>query len=241
MKRILISLILMQLGFAALSQCTPDVSLTYSGIYPRTLPNGQEGVPYSQVIQFKVPKDTLSLTVDSLYIMSITGGPAGTTYQCNVATCAYKGNVNGCAVLTSPLTAGSAGTYTLDVTVKVRLKSSLPFVPPVYRTFSNTLDLVVDEPVGVEDIWKGRGDSRGISLYPNPASRQVMVNMNAQSRQQTNLALINMHGRLVFQSRVSLSEGTNNIMLDLSLVPQGVYAVVLRLDGRLVRAQLIVR
>ena len=241
MKRILITLMLIQAAFTAISQCTPDVSLTYSGIYPRILPNGKEGVPYSQVIQFKVPKDTLGLTVDSLYIMSITGGPAGTTYQCNVPTCSYKGNVNGCAVLSAPLAVGSAGTYTLDVTVKVKLKSSLPFVPPVYQTFSNTLDLVVDEPVGVEDVLKGRGDSHEISLYPNPTSRQVMVNIEAQSRQQSLVTLVNMHGRIVQQTRVSLSAGTNSLMLDVSTLMPGIYAVVLRMDGRLVTAKLIVR
>jgi hypothetical protein len=241
MKRVLLSFSLVIMMLYGYSQCTPDAGLIYSGIYPRTLPNGQEGVPYSQVIQFKVPKDTLGLTVDSLYIMSITGGPTGTTYQCNVPTCSYKGNVNGCAVLTAPLGAGSAGTYTLDVSVRVKLKSSLPFVPPVYQTFSNTLDLVVDEPVGIEDILNSRDETRGISLYPNPASKQVVVNLDAVNRQQSSLLLVNMHGRVLHQRTVSLASGANTVMLDIASVPQGVYAVLLRIDGRYVRTKLIVR
>jgi len=71
MKKILLAVVFLVTAVAAFSQCTPDAGITYSGIYPRNLPNGQEGVPYNQVIQFKVPKDTTGFTVDSLYILSI--------------------------------------------------------------------------------------------------------------------------------------------------------------------------
>ncbi|MBP6303940.1 MAG: T9SS type A sorting domain-containing protein [Bacteroidia bacterium] len=240
MKKILLAVVFLVTAVAAFSQCTPDAGITYSGIYPRNLPNGQEGVPYNQVIQFKVPKDTTGFTVDSLYILSIAGGPAGMNYQCNKPTCGYKGNANGCAVLTAPLGAGSAGMYTLNVSVMVKLKSPIPFVPPVTRTFSNTLDLVVDQPVGVEDILAGRGN-QGLVLYPNPASRMVNVSIQAERSQQTLLTLLDMHGRVVKQARVNVNNGSNTVTLSLDGVPHGLYLVATRVNGIILRARLLVQ
>lgn len=240
MKKILLAVVFLVTAVAAFSQCTPDAGITYSGIYPRTLPNGQEGVPYNQVIQFKVPKDTMGFTVDSLYILSITGGPSGLAYQCNKPTCSYKGNANGCAVLTAPLGTGSAGTYVLNVSVMVKLKSSIPFVPPVTQTFSNTLDLVVDQPVGIEDILTGRGN-QGLVLYPNPASRLVNVAIQAERPQQSLLTLLDLQGRVVRQARVNVNNGSNTVALSLDNVPRGFYLVAVRVNGAILRARLLVQ
>lgn len=240
MKKILLSVVFLVAAVAAFSQCTPDAGITYSGIYPRTLPNGQEGVPYNQVIQFKVPKDTMGFTVDSLYILSITGGPAGLAYQCNRPTCSYKGNANGCAVLTAPLSSGSAGTYTLNVSVLVKLKSPVPFVPEVSQTFSNTLDLVVDQPVGIEDILAGRGN-RGLVLYPNPASRMVNVAIQAERPQSTVLTLFDIQGRIVKHVRINLANGSNTITMSLDGVPSGLYMVAVRVNGAILRSRLLVQ
>lgn len=240
MKKILFAVVFLVTAVTAFSQCTPDAGITYSGIYPRTLPNGQEGVPYNQVIQFKVPKDTMGFTVDSLYILSITGGLAGLSYQCNKPTCSYKGNANGCAVLTAPLGSGSAGTYVLNVSVMVKLKSPIPFVPPVTQTFSNTLDLVVDQPVGIEDILAGRGN-QGLVLYPNPASRMVNVAIQAERSQQTLLTLLDLQGRVVKQAGVNVSNGSNTVILSLDAVPRGLYLVAVRVNGAILRARLLVQ
>lgn len=240
MKKILFSVAFLVAALAAFSQCMPDAGITYSGIYPRTLPNGKEGVPYNQVIQFKVPKDTMGFTVDSLYILSITGGPAGLTYQCNRPTCSYKGNANGCAVLTAPLGTGSAGTYVLNVSVLVKLKSSIPFVPEVSQTFSNTLDLVVDQPVGIQDILAGRGN-QGLALYPNPASRMVNVTIQAERSQQTLLTLLDLQGRVVRQARINVNNGSNTVTLSLDDVPRGWYLVATRVNGVILRARLLVQ
>src|SRR3989304_1075767 len=74
--------------------CIPDTSITVPGIYYNPMPDGCEGQPYSEVVNFAFPPDTtvtipfppffLTIPFDSFVVSSVNNIPAGLNYQCNI-------------------------------------------------------------------------------------------------------------------------------------------------------------
>ena len=105
------------------AQCTPNNSITATGFYPSTLPDAVVGVPYSQVVQFKIPSDT---TVSSLYaqvtsaqLSSLTGLPYGFSYTCNIVGCTYTGGSVGCITITGTAQNNQVASYNLSATLNL--------------------------------------------------------------------------------------------------------------------------
>jgi hypothetical protein len=126
--------------FSANAQCVPDPAYTNVGIYPDSatgFSSGCVGVQYDQLITNVVPADTcvvvvpgfpcVTVSIDSIKIVSFTGLPAGFTYSCYDAgnstsppdQCTYEGGTIGCAAITGMPTAGEVGIHNLVITVDV--------------------------------------------------------------------------------------------------------------------------
>ena len=93
------------------AQCTPD-PLYFDSIYgawPDTVTNfvpGQVGVPYTQILDFKLPSDAgaidpayAGVPVDSAVLTAVSGLPPGLSYLCNTPNCTWYGGDQGCASL----------------------------------------------------------------------------------------------------------------------------------------------
>ena len=109
MLRSLLTSILVIVLFTGItySQCIPNTAITTSGIFPDSatgLAIGTVGQPYNQVLQIKVPVDTvttfggfpLTVPITSIALSSFTGLPPGLTYVCNPTNCVFPGGSNGC-------------------------------------------------------------------------------------------------------------------------------------------------
>ncbi len=105
----------------ALAQCTPDLSYTNTGIYPKIIPAAIEGQAYDQVINFVFVKDTsvndISVTFDTLIIDSITNLPPTISFAFNNSNQTYLGGDNGCARVTGMPSVGDAGVYPAEIHV----------------------------------------------------------------------------------------------------------------------------
>lgn len=119
MKKILFLItVLLYLGNAHSQVCTPDQTHTAVGIYPEQMPDGTVGQPYSQVLDFVLPTDTMGYQFTNFLILSVSL-PVGLQWECSNSSngCNYNPqvSVNGCGlVFGTPLL---AGTYTVDVNV----------------------------------------------------------------------------------------------------------------------------
>ena len=121
MKKVLLSVyIILSAGLlAANAQCVPDTSIHTSGVYPDSavgLASGMVNVPYNQVMQVRVPVDTIKIVfgspvtvpIVSVAITSFTGLPPGLTYTCTPSNCTFPGGSNGCVLIAgTPTTAGT--------------------------------------------------------------------------------------------------------------------------------------
>lgn len=103
--------------------CHIDTTLTAPGIYPTTLPNGTQGVPYSSDVTFVMFTDTSGFAVNYFKINGVSGLPFGLHWECNNSAtgCIYDPNVNirGCVkICGTPLQTGSFP-ITVDIVVNL--------------------------------------------------------------------------------------------------------------------------
>ncbi len=130
MKRLLLPLmmILVMAGSGQGQVCSLD-TFTIPGIYPDTLvnlPKGYANASYGTVIQIRVFTDTMTaggnVNVTDITVNSVTGLPAGFSYACFPANCAFPGGGNGCMYLSGNPTLAQVGTYNLVVNVTLHGK-----------------------------------------------------------------------------------------------------------------------
>ncbi len=64
-----------------------------------------------------------------------------------------------------------------------------------------------------------------IVVYPNPASKQVTLNISALSNESANIQLINAIGQVVHAQNQLLVQGSNEVLLNVQQLPDGVYTI----------------
>lgn len=236
MKKVLLSILM----FCSLScinnlfaQCSPDTSFKTSGTLPGVLGKAKIGVPYSQVIQYHITKDTtifvaqlgqtVNAKIDTLWITGVKGMPAGFTYDCHNADCKILGGKTGCATLKGTPTSGQAGIYPLVVLIRIRATAFLGPVP-VAQTVndSNIRYAIVVE--GANGIGELRLSNEPI-LYPNPTKSELQIFIPELS-QNAAYKIMNLQGKEVVAGNFIDPKEVNHI--NLSNCESGVYFIEIK-------------
>lgn len=84
-----------------------------------------------------------------------------------------------------------------------------------------TYAVVVDVMTGIEEL----GQINTVHVLPNPASHNFRVVMDVQQAATYDLSIVNMLGAEVMQKSWSVNAGSNQLSLDVSQLPQGLYVV----------------
>ncbi|MEM8888869.1 MAG: T9SS type A sorting domain-containing protein [Bacteroidota bacterium] len=99
------------------AQCTPDSSISGTGIFPDTLVGTCAGLPYEQVIDLVIPRDTVVQTfpalIDSLVLDSVAGLPPGLNFFCLNGSCTIEGGSRSCVLVSGTPT--TPGVYPIDL------------------------------------------------------------------------------------------------------------------------------
>jgi len=131
MKNLLLSFCLFFIASFGFSQvCVPDTQYTQVGVYPEQMPDGNVGQPYSEILHFVLPTDTLGYDFTNFLILSVSL-PVGLQWECSNLSngCNYNPQVstNGCGLIYgTPLLAGD---YLVDVNViaDLTITQGVPF------------------------------------------------------------------------------------------------------------------
>jgi hypothetical protein len=252
MKRLLLffacSLII---SLNAHSQCTPDLSNTIPGIQPdsaTTLPHAMVGVPYSTVMQVRVPLDTMfgSTTCDFDYIKitSFTGLPPGYTYSCNPSNCSFPGNSNGCVLISGPAPpqawAGNVYTLTVDLAVTAHIHGfpnlwcaqDAPYTVGYYQ-------IVIDPNTGIEtlpllnfDVWQNK---------PNPVSHNTTIQFSSPNNDTYTYKISNILGNIVYSKNITAVSGVNKITLSGKDFPSGVFFYTLGNNKKAITRRMVIQ
>ncbi len=244
MKKTLLSLALITLGFAASAQCTPDPSVN-SGISPDTTTNlsvAYTGQPYSEIFTFVVPLDTIdpgtgaNVTIAYIQLDNVVGIPSNFSFTCNPSNCQFPGGTSGCVDLysTSDPTVAQVGSYPLTIEATGYIVNVIsPFLPPISvgQTIYNGYYLVIAEqtPVSVEQV--GNNQMKSLIAYPNPTNGNTTIEFAMGYNSEVTFTVTNLLGAIVNVQNLSTTKGLNRIQFDASNVPNGVYFYTIT-DGK---------
>ena len=234
--------------------CTIDSTNTsFFSPGPDSIPCIERGVAYTQVIQIHVPQTfdigpfvglpfAVNLTVDSLNIDSISGFPAGLTYDLNPADGRFKGGDNGCA-LASGTTNVPAGNYPLGMhgTIYVSgipagfgFPSDTSFQLAQAQSFSTMFNLAVDV-INQGDPCRPTTNVQNFSaelnsllhISPNPSNGIFELQLNAGRRIAGEIAVLDMSGRKIFSQALD-AVGLFNTTINISNFARGLYTLQLK-------------
>lgn len=86
-------------------------------------------------------------------------------------------------------------------------------------------------------------DGRQLSIYPNPASKQLTINIKLEFSLSTDLRIIDLTGKTVKELSQELAHenGIYKARLDISDLPAGIYFVRIKQQDQVFSKKLIVR
>lgn len=200
--------------------CAPDTTITESGTYPSALPNGQAGLYYEQVAQFRIPADTnvsfnnqnVQATIDSVKVKAVLGMPSGLSYNCNPGSCALPGGKTSCGVIFGTIAGNAQGTYPFVIPVTIYGKVGGAF--PVSQN-----DTIYNLTMDVDPYNSVIRQEHEVKVFPNPSSSQVSM-VFPESINEVSLKVVDANGKEV---QLQYSYNMNRVETDLSALPIGVY------------------
>jgi hypothetical protein len=247
-KTLLALFAFLALSFSTSAQsCTPDPFYMDSlfGAWPDTITNfpaGQEGVFYSEVLDFKLPIDagevdaTLAgVPIDSAVLTNVVGLPPGLTYACDVSSCTWYGGQQGCASLYGTPT--TPGIY--DVTIELDGWVTAFFIPisePV--TFTG----YVIEITPAADILIYKRDDFSISQNsPNPFAEETNINFKTGQAGSVSLRVMDILGNAVHMQEIQANTGDNTFTFKNTGLANGIYMYTLSNGIKSVTKKMTVR
>lgn len=212
------------------AQCVPNTSITIPGIYPDSATGLSPGVvnqPYNQVLQVKVPSDTLvvifggptMVTINSITLTSFTNLPPGVTYACNPANCVFPGGGNGCALLSGTPT--QAGVFN---PIAITTTSATVFGTTTF-TQEDTIDYYT---IVINNASTGIHNNPGLKFElfqndPNPFSSYTNISFHCPVPMTVTLKVFNLLGKEVYHKSYISNTGRSSIKLEGDDFSPGVY------------------
>ena len=74
-------------------------------------------------------------------------------------------------------------------------------------------------------IAKNKQNGLGVTVFPNPNAGIANVQVGSKINQTAKLIVMNALGQLVFEKQLTLTAGTNNTMIDLGSITDGIYTI----------------
>ncbi len=235
--------------------CTIDSSNTaFFSPRPDSIPCVERTVPYSQVIQIKIPTSidlqdfgspiSFVLTVDSVVITGVNGLPTGLTYESNPSGGVFYGGSYGCALLEGTTTDPADrypitfnGTFTAhgqpfppffdgDTTIDFATLQSLGGgLFDLFLDVINQGDPCRPAPSGISDFSADLNSL--IRVYPNPNNGLFNVRIDAGRRLKGDMVILDVTGRKVFTEAID-AVGLYTNSINLSQFAKGLYTLQVR-------------
>ena len=94
-----------------------------------------------------------------------------------------------------------------------------------------------DERSSLKDIQL---EGVSITMYPNPTSDVVTMDIEAEERLSANVMISALDGRVMQQNRLEIQEAFNRVNLDVSTYESGMYLVQIQSGNRVTTRKLII-
>jgi hypothetical protein len=246
MKKVLLALFIFTgiLSAQAQSDCTPDTTIKEAGMYPRNLPDAKVGLSYSEVIQFKFPKDTnfggVTIPIDSVRLVSVDSLPKGFTFLCNSNDrCSYKGGANGCVSVKGSPTEDIIGDYMIIINGEGYAKFG---GIPITQKFSQHVELKVTSATSFYTAKKSAVKTFEVSQnQPNPFSRTTQIEYSSPNVQAVSFKVYDIVGHMVYTKESTANTGNNTISFERNNLKSGIYFYSLQCGNKVITKKMTIR
>ncbi len=227
MKKVILTLFTAIISLSAYAQCTPDASITTTGVFPAILDTGDLNQPYNQVIQYFIVRDTavtfqgqnINATIDSITITGVKGLPAGLSYGCHNADCAAPGGQPGCVTLSGTPT--ESGIFPLVVYIRIKARAFLGPLPINQNVNdSNGRLFIAIRPIATNSI-ASQQISKDIYAFENNKTLQVWLNQN--NNEITNCMLTDLTGKTVLFNNQFTKDNFGAMQANTAGLNNGIY------------------
>ncbi len=250
--------------------CTPDVKYKDStaGPYPRpydAVNNPKGGIdkpaclgkPYSFTFTIKITDsitvklfgNTVTLPLDSVVIAKtggITGMPVGINYACNPPSCAFPKNTLNCVIISgTTATSNAIKDYSLQITGKAynflapggqEIKFPGPDFPGEYIVKV----LPANDAKCISAVQNLNAEISAMTSSPNPFGLNTQITIESNISGQFQFDVIDLMGKNVFHTPVSIQAGTNSLEFNADNLPNGIYIYSLSKGNKVMSNKFIV-
>jgi PKD repeat protein len=132
------------------------------------------------------------------------------------------------------------GTYRIHVEVLNRISTDqFVTISAASSAASNINFAVSSTTVDVTTSLQDLGFGKLLQVFPNPVSEQLQVQVKLDKATELHLAVMDMLGRRYLQQSQQLTAGEQQLKLDFSRLPKGIYMLSLQADGQTVSQKVI--
>lgn len=194
------------------------------------------GLPYNKSVTIEVPEtftfNGISLPLVSAQIATtgaIANLPAGVTYLCDPPNCIFPAKTLGCILLYGTPTPNNNAPDTVNLVISATVNT--PFIPIPLQfpgpIAPGTYPLPV-QPVGASACISGVSEAgnpliASVGAAPNPASDFAVIHAHAVESATFQLQLFDALGRMVYEQRIYLPAGDNQVRVETAHLPSGTY------------------
>ena len=218
------------------AQCTPDTAVGKLYIYPPVLAFAVAGYYYTQVLTFRVPRDTVISTivgdvpavVDSAKVLAILGIPPGYFFNCQIPSCTWPGGTLGCGLLAgvSDSTGTAVGSYPIKVYVGSWVRAASTSFYRIDSSSSYTFK-VLPYTGGFEVT-----PYKLLNVYPNPTGDVLNIELSGMTTNNNRLAVYDAQGKCVFEKMIPKHDAYQQTeSISLAEWPRGIYQVILQTEN----------
>ncbi|MBL7923701.1 MAG: T9SS type A sorting domain-containing protein [Bacteroidia bacterium] len=232
---------------SASAQCVPNTTITQPGITPDSatgLASGISGQLYTQVMQIRVPADTVvelipgvpvTVPITSITLTSFTGLPPGITYTCTPSNCVFPGGSNGCVLISG--TTNVAGNYPLTAIIST--------VASVFGNPVTQVDTLSYYSIDISNATTGIDESTGLNFSmdqnsPNPCNENTGIRYSLPSSGEVDFRIFNLIGKEVYRSLLNAEQGINELRLDSRDFAPGVYMYTMTFNGETLSKRMVI-
>jgi hypothetical protein len=244
MKKIYLTMTLLGIAISPIlgQVCSPDNSITKSGVYPDQPDTAFANQSYDFSFQILSIKDTavvylgqsITADIDSVTVDAVIGLPENFEYACNPSRCAFTYKAVGCINLKGNPSADQVGVYDIKIATTAYAKATLALGIPLRLPVADTTE-------GYRLVIKGDGSASifennlsAVNVYPNPSSNGVFV-LHANAP----IASIDIFDTRAQKVNFTRHHTNNTLVLNLSDTPRGIYILKINIDNKQVVKRII--
>ena len=148
----------------------------------------------------------------------MTNLPPGLTYQCDIPSCTWNYDSVGCASITGIPTTNGSYQISLDATVWTEIFLT-PFpVPYSFNGYSINIG-----PTSYNALGSSFSNLILENPVPNPSNNSTNISYRSINSENVSFEITNLLGEKLIQENLVSNIGLNNISVNTSIFPNGIY------------------